>query len=126
MQLAIFIYLLTMLLLFQIVGNFSLTTQRPEAVSEAERSLWIRNNPFTLPGLILGKIFWVFALAYPIYWGVTQSIVQAVILLFIGNLGVILLGGIFKRMFRVPEVILVYLGIVLCPFLMVGIWFIEV
>lgn len=126
MQFAIFIYLLTMLFLWQIVGNFSTTLQRPEDVSQAERNLWITNNSFTVVGLILGKIFWIFALAYPIYWGMTQSIVQALILLFIGNIGIILLGGIFKRIFKIPEIILAYLGIVLCPFLMIGIWFIRV
>lgn len=126
MQVAIFIYFLTMMLLWQIAGNFTTTMQRPEDVSLAERNLWGKNNVFTLIGIILAKALWVFALAYPIYWAVTQSVLQAIILLIVGNIGAILFAGFAKKLLSVPEIILVYLGIVLCPFLMVGIWFIRV
>jgi hypothetical protein len=126
MQLAIFIYLLTIMLLWQITGNFALTMQRPEDVSSAERNLWCKNNVVTLIGIILAKGLWFFALAYPIYWGITQSILQAIILFIVGNIGVIIFAALIKRWFSIPEIILVYLGIVLCPFLIVGIWFIRV
>lgn len=126
MQVAIFIYLLTMMLLWQIAGNFATTVQRPEEVSSAERSLWGKNNALTLIGLLLGKGLWIFGLAYPIYWAVTQSILQAVILFIVGNLTAIVFAGFLKKLFSIPEIILVYLGIVLCPFLMIGIWFVRV
>lgn len=126
MQVAIFIYLLTMMLLWQIAGNFATTVQRPEEVSYAERSLWGKNNALTLIGLLLGKGLWIFGLAYPIYWAVTQSILQAVILFIVGNLAAIVFAGFIKKLFSIPEIILVYLGIVLCPFLMIGVWFVEV
>lgn len=126
MQLAIFIYLLTMMLLWQIAGNFTTTIQRPEDVSSAERSLWGKNGVFTFIGLILGKALWVVALAYPIYWAITQSILQAIILLILGNIAAIVFAALIKKLLSIPEIILVYLGIVLCPFLIVGIWFIRV
>lgn len=126
MQVAIFIYLLTMMLLWQIAGNFATTVQRPEEVSSAERSLWGKNNALTLIGLLLGKGLWIFGLAYPIYWAVTQSILQAVILFIVGNLTAIVFAGFLKKLFSIPEIILVYLGIVLCPFLIIGIWFVRV
>lgn len=126
MQLAIFIYILTMMLLWQIAGNFATTMQRPEVVSSAERTLWGKNSIFTLIGLILGKSLWLFTLAYPIYWAITQSILQAIILFIVGNVAAILFAGLIKKLLSVPEIILVYLGIVLCPFLMVGIWFVRV
>lgn len=126
MQVAIFIYLLTMMLLWQIAGNFATTVQRPEEVSYAERSLWGKNNVLTLIGLLLGKGLWIFGLAYPIYWAVTQSLLQAVILFIVGNLAAIVFARFIKKLFSIPEIILVYLGIVLCPFLMIGVWFVEV
>lgn len=126
MQVAIFIYLLTMMLLWQIAGNYATSVQRPEEVSSAERSLWGKNSIFTMIGLILGYSLWPFALAYPIYWAITQSILQAIIIFIVGNLAAIIFAGFVKKLLSVPEIILVYLGIVLCPFLMVGIWFIRV
>jgi len=79
-----------------------------------------------LIGIILAKALWLFALAYPIYWAVTQSVLQAIILFIVGNIAAILFAGFAKKVVAVPEIILVYLGIVLCPFLMVGIWFVRV
>lgn len=127
MQIAIFIYLLTVMLLWQITGNFANTARRyPEEVSFAEARLWGNNNAFTILALILAKGGWIFGLAYPIYWAITQNITQAIILLIVGNIGAILFAGIVKRTFSIPEILFVYLGIVLCPFLMIGIWFVRV
>ena len=127
MQVAIFIYILTMMLLWQIAGNFASTNQRPpEEVSLAEANLWGKNNAFTLIGLILAKGMWIFALAYPIYWAITQSIVQAIILFMAGNVAAIIFTSFLKKIFGIPEVTLAYIGIVICPLLMIGIWFVRV
>lgn len=115
------------MLLWQIAGNFANTIQRPaEEVSLAEANLWGKNNAFTLIGLILAKGMWIFALAYPIYWAITQSILQAIILFIVGNIAAIIFTGFFKRISGVPEVTLAYIGIVICPLLMIGIWFVQV
>ncbi|EHU1539754.1 hypothetical protein A1E70_RS18645 [Acinetobacter baumannii] len=99
----------------------------PEAVSKAEADLWGNNKVFTRVGLLLGGYgLWIFGLSYPIYWAITQNITQAVILLFGGNIATILFIGIVKRLIGIPQVILAYIGIVLAPFLMIGIWFIRV
>jgi hypothetical protein len=123
---AVLVYLLIMMFLWQISGNFALTMQRPEEVSVMERNLWKKNNAFSVLGMLLAQGMWIFALAYPIYWGITQSILQAILLLIVGNILAILFAGFFKRIFGVPEVILAYIGIAICPFLIIGIWFIRV
>jgi len=125
MDIALYLYLLAALLWWQIVGNKSKTLQQPELVSSVEQEFWFSNDPKGLLAHVVANYFWIFLIAYPIYWGIKFSVVQAIVILLVGNIGIILLGAIFKKLFRLPEILLVHFGCVLCPVIAIVIWFFK-
>lgn len=125
MDIALYLYLLAALLWWQIVGNKTTSLQQPEIVSKAESDFWFSNKLIGLLGHTLANFFWLFLIAYPIYWSIKFSFLQAIAIFLLGNLGVILFGAVIKKLFRLPEIILVYLGCLLCPVIAVAIWFLK-